>query len=96
MAQRKLPTSSAITESGCAVTARSSDCAIDPINDELCSQLSTGFLRAWAMALSASDFEWFIERASIIEYDGRRSRADAEQLAYLECVQYIADRGLPV
>lgn len=49
-------------------------------------------LAAWLETLDDDAREYFEERAGIIEYDAKKSRAEAEALAYAETLHYLKQR----
>lgn len=54
--------------------------------------LTPAELAAWLETLDDDAREYFDERAAIIEYDAKKSRAEAEALAYAETLRYLKQR----
>ncbi|MBV1774534.1 hypothetical protein KSF73_02275 [Burkholderiaceae bacterium DAT-1] len=51
-------------------------------------------LFVWFQSLDADAAEFFMERAAIREFDGNCHREEAEALAYLDTVAWLARRQL--
>ncbi len=49
-------------------------------------------LAAWLETLDDDAREYFDERAAIVEYDAKKSRTEAEALAYAETLRYLKQR----
>ena len=54
--------------------------------------LTPAELAAWLETLDDDAREYFDERAAIIEYDAKKSRTEAEALAYAETWRYLKQR----
>ncbi len=54
--------------------------------------LTPAELAAWLETLDDDAREYFDERAGIIEYDAKKSRTEAETLAYAETLRYLKQR----
>lgn len=54
--------------------------------------LTPSELAAWLETLDDDAREYFDERAGIIEYDAKKSRTEAEALAYAETLRYLKQR----
>lgn len=54
--------------------------------------LTPAELAAWLETLDDDAREYFDERAGIIEYDAKKSRTEAEALAYAETLRYLKQR----
>lgn len=61
---------------------------------QLCKPLSIEELAQWVMSLDERAREFYEERAGIIQFNGKLSRSEAEQMAYQQTFEWLNQNAI--